>query len=44
LRREATERVQRSHARKLSGQQAAIGVAVLNRMIDAVRSDSVRTA
>jgi hypothetical protein len=34
------------HARKLSGQQAeaAIGVAVLNRMIDAGRPDSVRVA
>jgi hypothetical protein len=34
------------HARKLSGQQveAAIGVAVLNRMIDAGRPDSVRIA
>ena len=34
------------HARKLSGQQAeaAIGVAVLNRMIDAGRPESVRVA
>ena len=34
------------HARKLSGQQAeaAIGVAVLNRMINAGHSDSVRIA
>jgi hypothetical protein len=34
------------HARKLAGQQAeaAIGVAVLNRMIDAGRPDSVRIA
>ena len=34
------------HARKLPGQQAeaAIGVAVLNRMIDAGRPDSVRVA
>jgi hypothetical protein len=34
------------HARKLSGQQAeaAIGVAVLNRMIEAGRPDSVRVA
>jgi hypothetical protein len=34
------------HARKLPGQQAeaAIGVAVLNRMIDAGRPDSVRIA
>ena len=34
------------HARKLSGQQAeaAIGVAILNRMIDAGRPDSVRSA
>jgi hypothetical protein len=34
------------HARKLSGQQAeaAIGVAVLNRMIDARRPESVRVA
>jgi hypothetical protein len=36
----------RLHARKLPGQQveAAIGVAVLNRMIDAGRPDSVRIA
>jgi hypothetical protein len=34
------------HARKLPGQQAeaAIGVAVLNRMIEAGRPDSVRVA
>jgi hypothetical protein len=36
----------RLHARKLSGQQAeaAIGIAILNRMIDAGRPDSVRIA